>query len=119
MLGVLSGQELIVHGVTLVFASPETSLVVTVLQPSSYFYGYAVIDSARVFYAYQEPGAEASAAIEVLDILDNTVYVFANGIGAIGESRFNYDPATRLVAFNWKQWIFIFSPFAFYDFQPR
>lgn len=78
------------------------------VKDGSSFHGYDMVDSSRVFIAYDpETGAEVSTKIAVYDVKKQSEKILGE-LGATGESFFVYSKETDFVAFNWYDGIYVF-----------
>ncbi len=103
---IANAQELkILFGNLLYYHNKDKIIEVKRLNDGNYFYGYDIIDSTKIFMAYQnESAGDADAIISIYD-LESNKEIKLGELGAVGESSFVY--YNGLVVFNWYNGVYL------------
>jgi len=110
------GQSLYVYSQILFLKSNGNLLEVKRVPYGSFFYGYDIVDSNTVFYAYDDRQGEASATLAVFDLKNQHETIVKKSLGGVGETNFTYNSSNHLLLFNWIGGIYV-SPL--FPFAPR
>ncbi|APF20836.1 hypothetical protein Calab_1055 [Caldithrix abyssi DSM 13497] len=111
LIGIFSmanAQELkILFGNFLYYHNKDKIVEVKRLSDTNYFYGYDIMDSTKIFMAYQnESTGEADAIISIYDLKKNQEIKLGE-LGAVGETSFVYNKRNGYVVFNWYDGVYV------------